>query len=404
MFAIGVALGQVSADECGSICELVPGSCSENGSHCHNEDACMDLFWFDDAKSIICNLNHTGCSDRTPLLCSEAIAIQVGEWNFPSLPGESSNPIPPVEIEDVPMPPRSVIQDNPPVHRGIRNLGASCYFNSVLEVLGHSTAVRRLFVESGVSDSAHDSATKVAYAFESFLNEMSQPEAEPLNTRELLASVRHFAQTDGLEEGVADDASTVAGYLISALTQSIPLGQEVFTVQGRVQSKCLGCAYQGLSYDTWFAPIPIQVPEISQDESVALSSLISNLFAKNVPESFACRGCSLKGSIAFSPVVTAAPELLIFTLSRVLPNGEKNMASIAIHDSINLAALADTHIPASELQYTLTGVVRHAGGHFTADFLEESQWYHADDAVVAPIDSPVKIGPEPYILVYQRSF
>jgi ubiquitin C-terminal hydrolase len=80
------------------------------------------------------------------------------------------------------------------------------------------------------------------------------------------------------------------------------------------------------------------------------------------------------------------------------------MASVAIHDSINLAALADTHIPASELQYILTGVLRHAGGHFTADFLEESQWYHADDAVVTPIGSPVKIGPEPYILVYQRSF
>lgn len=400
MFAIGIALGRVSADECGSICDLVPGSCSENGSHCHNEDACMNLFWFDDAKSIICNLNHAGCLEKPPLLCSEAIAILVGEWEIPAVPDESSIPSPPV---DLPMPPRSVPQDITPVHRGIRNLGASCYFNSVLEVLGHSTAVRRLFVESGVSDAAHDSAKKVAYAFESFLNEISQPEAEPLNTREFLASVRQFAQTDGLEEGVADDASIVAGYLISALTQSIPLGQEVFTVQGMVHSTCLGCAYQGLSNPNWSAPIRIQIPEISQDESVALSSLISNLFAKNVPESFACRGCSLKGSIAFSPVVTAAPELLIFTLSRVLPNGEKNMASVAIHDSINLAALADTRIPASELQYTLTGVVRHAGGHFTADFLEESQWYHADDAVVTPIESPLKIGPEPYILVYQRS-
>ena len=75
IFSLGFLLAPkiTRADDCQSLCSLIPGACSSTkGSYCKNSYACMDLFWYSD-NSVICNHESLGgCEGRREVLCSQA--------------------------------------------------------------------------------------------------------------------------------------------------------------------------------------------------------------------------------------------------------------------------------------------------------------------------------------------
>jgi ubiquitin C-terminal hydrolase len=190
-------------------------------------------------------------------------------------------------------------------------------------------------------------------------------------------------------------------FVINALAESIPAADAVVSLKTELKSACIGCDFSGKSFQSTNIPIFLQLPE-TPDE-VALPSLIQDYFASTLPEDFRCEGCGVRGSIKINPIITAVPDLLVLTLSRYAYGAEKKTTSVAIPDGLNLKVFADTILGADQLEYKLIGVVRHAGGHYTCDYFENFQWYHADDAMVVPIEAPLKTGADPFLLVYERS-
>lgn len=376
-------------DECASICVNIPGSCSDKGSHCKQGRVCMDLFWFDEAKKVICNHKNTGCTDMLPLFCSEAISILSGDTELPGVPDMVAQ--------------AKAASRSRMTRRGIRNLGASCYFSSVLQVLTHSVALRELFSTWDRKDILRDASSagiKVTTNFDSILNELLH-DGPPVDTKDLLAAVREYALNDGMQESSADDASRAMSFIVNALSETIPHAIDFFTLRTSLESGCFACDYESLSSQPLVGPILLQLP--LKAVKVHLYSLIQELLSPSVPEDFSCGGCQFRGTVKLSPVVTAAPPLLIFTLSRYVIGAEKNLISVEIPHVLNLGAIsANAGITPVRLQYKLIGVVRHADCHYTCDFFDREEWFHANDASVASVDAPLKSGSDPFILVYER--
>jgi ubiquitin C-terminal hydrolase len=90
--------------------------------------------------------------------------------------------------------------------------------------------------------------------------------------------------------------------------------------------------------------------------------------------------------------------LVVFTLNRYALEGRVD-TSIIIPETLDMRAVSQEE----DQVYRLVAVVRHDGGHYTADVhhSEGNVWIRTDDSGVAPLAEPDMMGPQPFVLLYE---
>ena len=405
------------ADECGDVCALISGACSHKGSYCKNGNACHDLFWLT-PNTQLCNHSVSGCSsDKAPLLCSEARflidTVNAGGVTAGSSDGSTAAAAavvatrttttttrrPPVVTRETARRPTEAA--SAPLISGagikkIKNLGATCYLGSVLQILLHSVSVRAA-VAASPAVAASGAHARVYNDFVALLNQMyDESSSDVLDPHNILRALRAFNEDKGFVYNAADDAYQSAMVLLNALSRGSPRLARVFEIVFGGMRTCLQCDNIGPHFDRSHIQL-MQIPDPSRRTS--LEEMIAAHFGPRSMD-VQCRNCRVHDAHHYViPSVIQVPHLLIIAINRYTYDAEKLTTSV----EIPLAITLETNT--GPVMYRLVGVVAHNKGHYTSDYynVDADSWVHTDDSRVHIMKgSPVRSGPQPSIVMYER--
>jgi hypothetical protein len=415
MFQMSIVLflafvSRAFADECGQVCVLIPGSCGSKGSYCKNEHACHDIFWHSDG--FLCNSGSPGCPSGRPLLCSQAVVI-VASGN-PERVGAIAGDLAPTGRIDssTRAPTRSIATPAPktttsgplapigPGIKGIKNLGATCFLGTVLQVLLHSPSMRVAIRQRALANRGRNVFDLFRRLEEQMYDETS---LNPLDPHDILRALRTFNGNRGFEYNKADDAHQALTVLMDSLTLASPsIAEAVELHQGGTRS-CVTCGLVAKYTGDPSAVQIVQIPDPSRP--CRLETMLTAHFSpKSVPLFCPSGACGQAEETIVVPTITRAPQFLAITLSRYTFLADKLETSIEFPFELNLREVS-TYEGADEPLYRLVGIVRHKKDHYTADYYshEAGSWVHTDDSRVHKIKGrPGNSGSEPFLIFYER--
>ena len=273
-----------------------------------------------------------------------------------------------------------------PVHRGILNVKASCYFNSVVQALAHIPELRQ-FV------SAREPQYSLERRLRALWDEMSTAGTRSVDPRPLM---REFADIYGdFEPEVSSDAAMVVRALVESFEYT-----RLFDFEITETRPCDYCQAENESpsvervQQVYF---PLAVRESATP--VALSTLLEAHFGGRVLTDLRCRVCGFQNNVATRVTRLSPSPLLVLAFSRFKPDGSKLETPVLIPMELDMSLFAP--IERGTTNYELVSIVHHSGGHFVTEYKEGDEWFRADDSEVNSIGHPNLSGATPYIVVYR---
>lgn len=318
--------------------------------------------------------------------------------------------------------------------KGLQNIGATCYLNSIIQSL-------RFIVpfQSFISDVASTERSVLAKELAVVIRELQGGCGGSVNPRAFV--VPFIAATKGqLRLGVQADAEEALHLLLDLLHVQIarpvcatvtgsacikrdamtawaasfekaysPL-VEIFFGQTQTRLICESCRHETVRYEPWDC-LSLEIPgaQTAGSKAPTLDDCLSASFGGDeVIEDYTCDGCKSKGGTHKQVLISRFPEQLILSLKRFTNTGSKVQGRIAYDpDLVDLGAAATFFCEGP--RYRVMSTVEHLGssqgGHYCMrhrDSSSSSQWTVFDDTHV--YSSPTGGNPEPgtYLLFMER--
>ncbi|KAL0249308.1 hypothetical protein GEMRC1_004540 [Eukaryota sp. GEM-RC1] len=288
---------------------------------------------------------------------------------------------------------------------GLESSGATCYLNSLLQVLFHITPFRHsLYALENISNSTQRKVILVNALREVFslMNCISKVSIFPESL---------FNAFSWTEESlrVQHDAQEFARLLFDALSPSPDLPpnyqqiltsiQSLFHGQFRIEISCKNCGRKS-SRNEDFLDVLLPIANKS-----SLTQLLLNHFSEEFLDGYRCDMCGQTNSSHKSMNFDQLPSVLNIVLNRftydwTVDQRVKNSSEVLLLDELTVL----------DKQYKLFGVVTHAGdgysGHYMSRvYLPNDEYFNFDDAKVSKIsssDEKFKFPPNhtPYLLFF----
>lgn len=272
--------------------------------------------------------------------------------------------------------------------RGLENFGTTCYINSLLQALMHLEPMRNEL--AGKESDARPIVRSLAALFSEEWNRNGPP-ITPDNMVTSLSKLNpelftRYEQQDAHEAFVVISAS---------------LGFDMFAFLTRSRISCDG----GLSYRAPTTEIQtnylLSFPK--GKGPFGLAQMIHHTFEPEaIKKVEACgNGVGQKRVSLYS-----VPEVLVLAFHRNVSRANKIDTAVSIDERINASIFPG--LEGSDIQYRLVSIIHHhggsvAGGHYTADFLKDGQWWDASDTDVSRMTPGVsKVSKTATILFYHR--
>uniref|UniRef100_G3Q679 USP domain-containing protein n=1 Tax=Gasterosteus aculeatus aculeatus TaxID=481459 RepID=G3Q679_GASAC len=254
------------------------------------------------------------------------------------------------------------------VHYGLYNQGATCYLNSVLQVLSMTTEIHDR-LESGSKTTDDELKTLFKYLKE--------------------ATGRTEDITESLEVENVHLQGDAADCLVRILRKISPRASEVFKGERTDAIKC--CKGHTINEDIdpfWYLSLSL---EDTSDPSTAHSveKGFERIFRSRVLDGDAvyCNVCGEETKATCESEMVSYPQILSLLIKRfILDNNTKS------HFKSNRCVDVPRKLQRNHMKYEVYAVVNHtgsvSGGHYTASVLshEDGAWYEFDDANVYKIE------------------
>ncbi|XP_077961755.1 ubiquitin carboxyl-terminal hydrolase 50 isoform X2 [Gasterosteus aculeatus] len=254
------------------------------------------------------------------------------------------------------------------VHYGLYNQGATCYLNSVLQVLSMTTEIHDR-LESGSKTTDDELKTLFKYLKE--------------------ATGRTEDITESLEVENVHLQGDAADCLVRILRKISPRASEVFKGERTDAIKC--CKGHTINEDIdpfWYLSLSL---EDTSDPSTAHSVErgFERIFRSRVLDGDAvyCNVCGEETKATCESEMVSYPQILSLLIKRfILDNNTKS------HFKSNRCVDVPRKLQRNHMKYEVYAVVNHtgsvSGGHYTASVLshEDGAWYEFDDANVYKIE------------------
>ena len=296
-------------------------------------------------------------------------------------------------------------------NRGQVNLGNTCYFNALMQVLAHADPVKE-YVEK--TEVAQDKPVTSGFKNLVMAHWNKDHGGEVYNPKKFLELCRR-KKPESFGEGRQEDAYEAYGEVLNMLEDANLKGLYNFQVASR-----LHCPNHGIDGEpTVVIESALTLPVPEKQTRVDVTELLRSWGALESLEANCGQQTNDPGA-SRSFMIMTAPDVLVLHLGRFAYNKAtgvllKIKEGVTFDIELDLGNIMNDRINPTlasqgSLNYKLTGVVHHHGedlgnGHYTADYHNSfyNRWFHADDRQISKRGVPgKKISTSAYLLIYSK--
>ena len=286
---------------------------------------------------------------------------------------------------------------------GLKNLGNSCYMNSVLQVLAHTDDFKEYFLNNDFNEGSKP----LSLALRNFLKEYFENKDNNYFALEELYNVIKLNNKMGFADGNQhDSADFLNSFLDSLETENNNKWNNIFKGKETILDTCEQCNDKSQKENEFkFLSLGIKDDDLEKIEShemeedccnccdcccvyykTTLEKLLDN-YIKGEEIEVNCERGDNTNKIRTTKI-SFLPKYLILQLNIFYAY---HSVFIKIPKELNLKKYC-TEQNNVNFDYTLYGIVRHYGnmygGHYTAAIKEENDWYICDDEIVEKVIKP----------------
>ena len=315
---------------------------------------------------------------------------------------------------------------------GLANLGNSCYLNSAIQALAHTTAFRNYFGTTAWESNRHPDrkGEQLVVATADLVRQLQEPGTKPLMpvgftrafitfAHEINEDIRPGAQADAAEaiqillDGLHTHLARMVRMDISGKprrTDQVDMlksleswatyfqkeySQLIQDFYGQTQTRvvCDRCGSSSTRYEPWSVlKVPIPGAEQPGAPIPSLKECLAAAMETDTIDDYACDGCKNKGSAKMYHAISRFPPTLILSIKRFTNSGKKIVARVQYDaENIDLSEWRAWRSlqPLSTTKYRVASVVDHlgsmGGGHYVMRGRNPEGWFLFDDWNVAHI-------------------
>ena len=292
---------------------------------------------------------------------------------------------------------------------GLKNLGNSCYMNSVLQVLAHTDDFKEYFLKNNF----HKEQKPLSFALKNFLKEyLENKDNNYFALRELHNAIKKQYKTQSTSEmkfanGYQHDPEEFLSMFLDSLKLENKKWNNIFKGEETILDTCKNCKDESQNENEFkILSLGIKDDDLEKIEShemeedccnccdcccvyykTTLKHLLDNYIREEEIEAN-CGRCNKNTNKKKIIRISFLPKYLILQLNVFY---EYHSVFIKIPEELNLGEYC-TKQNNVNFDYTLYGIVRHhgnmLGGHYTAAIKDGDDWYICDDKTVKKVNNP----------------
>jgi ubiquitin C-terminal hydrolase len=293
-----------------------------------------------------------------------------------------------------------------PGRRGFVNIGNTCYFNALIQALGHSTYFREV-VHSAFIPKVLNQRESALFSFLSIIDKamMSEEEFGPIDPTRFFEKLRVEFPGNFIADEEEDLSLLFQTILEQLMAVDEPTVDRVFRMVNHNHDYCSICEY-GSRHDE-SADYILKLPLPEGKERVTLEECFGEFSSYREIgdlDNYTCPRCGagnykrkpeLGGLVNRGMVV--GPQILIIQLTR-----EESLPMVTFPEIFDLSSMPGSSRTSGI--YNLVSVIHLSGRHYTTDFLDPifHQWINANDMHVQAISPGMTFESNSvYALVYE---
>ncbi|XP_012944435.1 ubiquitin carboxyl-terminal hydrolase 2 isoform X2 [Aplysia californica] len=337
---------------------------------------------------------------------------------------------------------------------GLKNLGNTCFMNSVLQCLSNTRLLAEWVVEEQYTSDINTTTSNMkgalikAYAslMQSLWKEKTEtsvaPNAFKTQIQKFAPRFMGYSQQDSQEflryllEGLHEDVNRVTkkpvpiildddqlekkndngkaqDYWKAYLNRDNSLIVDIFVGQLMSELKFSSCNHRSVTFDPFWdlsLPIPKVGRQVSLDDCLRLFMKEEELAAEERPM---CAKCKIRRSCTKSFSIQRFPKILVLHLKRFSQERYGRKLTSVVDFPVTQLDLTDYSAEGGSggrrILYDLYAVSNHSGGtgsgHYTAYCKNpySNEWYYFNDSRVSKVSSNQVVSAEAYVLFYELS-